>query len=772
MLSSGKANPTPLHLRNASTDDPVKKPYKIPTTLQGSENTGYFVLQYKIAELTAEEHLQLETGYKVDGMNATAISQKEEQQLLAKLKLAMETLEKTLKKGDEQGYRFIAPLANDAFLFKSSKSLNDLKKIDNVYFVDVFHPAFKLTSSLYDKLTNPKKTAKNDNKTQIALQLFLFPDADTKAIEKLAKDVNGKCEIFEQIGFVQGRQTREKVAGVVVPESAIADVADLADVHLVEEASIPGMKLQHAHGNTGVNAAIATMAGLATAPPALNGAGQTIGLYDSGVDNGAVGGNLVADLHAVPARVTGDTAGWVGPAAVSWADRWYDGTAGPVGFTGHGTFGAGIMVGDGNLSGGNHCGVAPAASVYVRPFAADFNAAWPVAPMVFDLTTALTNAYAQGARIHNNSWGETAGPDLNNLVFFLNDYRVTDRQVENYTRANPQMLVVAAAGNDGPGANTVGSPGVSKNILTVGASGNGNPTAANPAIAATPANAIAGFSSRGPVPVNRLKPDVVAPGDKLAAVVRAIDNPSAASPVGNTNYEYVPGTSFAAPYVSGMAALVRQFLANNTFHNGIGLIGTRPNPSGMLVKAFIINGAQRIGAAHIPNNDEGYGLVNLNRSIDPARLRLVYDSFDAADPNNAGAAFSLARWFDTEKTFALNGLTGAAISITLVWNDLVDGASTGALVCDLDLILRNNATGHIYRGGVASFNNSQSRLLNTQALKRNAQLRDNTNSVEKIYVTAPAAGDYTLRVKVRHIPGVGFLETGHRVPFAVVVAEG
>jgi subtilisin len=89
---------------------------------------------------------------------------------------------------------------------------------------------------------------------------------------------------------------------------------------------------------------------------------------------------------------------------------------------------------------------------------------------------------------------------------------------------NAGVLLVAAAGNSGPGMNTVGEPGKYKNVIAVSAIDS--------------ANVIAPFSSRGP------EVELSAPGVQVLSTV----------PGGGFGTK--SGTSMACPHVSGGAAVV------------------------------------------------------------------------------------------------------------------------------------------------------------------------------------------------------------------------
>ena len=112
----------------------------------------------------------------------------------------------------------------------------------------------------------------------------------------------------------------------------------------------------------------------------------------------------------------------------------------------------------------------------------------------------------------------------------------------NRLTAQTGTLFVIAAGNEGPGESTVGSPGSADAALTVGA--------------VDKQDKLADFSSRGPrVGDGAVKPDVTAPGvDIVAAKAK---KSVIGDPVGE-QYLRLSGTSMATPHTAGAAALLAQ----------------------------------------------------------------------------------------------------------------------------------------------------------------------------------------------------------------------
>jgi len=116
------------------------------------------------------------------------------------------------------------------------------------------------------------------------------------------------------------------------------------------------------------------------------------------------------------------------------------------------------------------------------------------------------------------------------------------------------VTVIAAAGNEGPDAMSIGSPGNLPYIITVGAvTDSWTPEDRND-------DYVPDFSSQGPTPSAHIKPDVVAPGGHIAGITRPGSELTKEHPdyLLSTGEFVMTGTSQASALVSGIAALLLQ----------------------------------------------------------------------------------------------------------------------------------------------------------------------------------------------------------------------
>ncbi len=209
----------------------------------------------------------------------------------------------------------------------------------------------------------------------------------------------------------------------------------------------------------------------------------------------------------------------------------FSGSGNTADHDGHGTHVASTAAGTGAKSGGKYKGVAPGAELLNGKVLGDGGTGDDAG-----IIAGMEWAAAQGARVINMSLGETDTPGEDPL-----------EQAVDRLSASTGALFVVAAGNDGPGASTLGSPGSADAALTVGAVDH--------------TDKLAGFSSRGPsVGDGSVKPDLTAPGVAItgaAAKGSALDtDPTVPHPA--PGYLTIDGTSMATPHVSGAAAILAQ----------------------------------------------------------------------------------------------------------------------------------------------------------------------------------------------------------------------
>ncbi len=194
---------------------------------------------------------------------------------------------------------------------------------------------------------------------------------------------------------------------------------------------------------------------------------------------------------------------------------------------GHGTHVSGIIGGSGFVSCGKYMGVAPGCNIIMLKVL-DRMGNGNTRQVLSALKWVINNREKYGIRILNISVG------------MLNSAKKEERSrlltaVEEVW--DNKVVVVAAAGNNGPAGGSITIPGMCKSVITVGSSDDEKLPIKRQGLTR-------GYSGRGPTENCIVKPEIVAPGTGVTSC-----SPGMA-------YEVKSGTSMATPVVSGAVALL------------------------------------------------------------------------------------------------------------------------------------------------------------------------------------------------------------------------
>lgn len=201
---------------------------------------------------------------------------------------------------------------------------------------------------------------------------------------------------------------------------------------------------------------------------------------------------------------------------------------------GHGTHISGILAGNGMQSisnrKGNYMGMAPKANlISLKVLDAKGNGSTENVLQAVDYLLKIKERYR--IRILNISVGMLPDAGKKEQMALL-------EAVERLWDAG--IVVVAAAGNNGPKENTVTVPGISRKIVTVGSCDDTEQLNVKGGLDL-------GYSGMGPTACCIVKPEILAPGTNIISCNRNM-----------RGYTTKSGTSMAAPVVSGAIALLTE----------------------------------------------------------------------------------------------------------------------------------------------------------------------------------------------------------------------
>ncbi len=255
---------------------------------------------------------------------------------------------------------------------------------------------------------------------------------------------------------------------------------------------------------------------------------------------------------------------------------------------GHGTHICGILAGSGNSCNGLFTGVAPGCH-YVVIKVLNQRGEGNTENVLAGISWLLKHYQEYDIRIVNISVGSTRGKNFDESSPLV-------QGVNKLWSAG--LAVFTAAGNHGPSPYSIGAPGNSRKIITVGSSD------------AMKNNANRDYSGRGPTQNCIKKPDIVAPGSNIVSCYPMVKTnsslrpsllpfPGRSSPEYYNGVTYLPrtGTSMATPIVSGCAAL---------------LLEKYPSLTNRDIKLRMRNTALNLGFSHAR---QGWGLIQCDRLL-------------------------------------------------------------------------------------------------------------------------------------------------------------
>lgn len=419
--------------------------------------------------------------------------------------------------------------------------------------------------------------------------------------------------------------------------------------------------------------------------------------------------------------------------------------------TGHGTLVASVAGGRGSASREDAPGYMYGLGVdpYVQLGSSRLFDERGKAPSQINFTAMASAAYSAGARVSNNSWGNSS----NTYDSFAQEYDSLVRDAQPSMPGNQEMVYVFSVANSGPGGH-VGSPATAKNVISVAASENYRPEGVDSCNldgqgnigpdGADSALDILRFSSGGPTADGRAKPDITAPGTHVFGAASQspgffgeglCTGPGVFQPPDQAPYyTWSSGTSLAAPHVTGAASLARRvFVLRN-------LLGDNRAPSPAMTKAFLTNSASYLtgqnAGGNLPGERQGWGRVNLSRAFDDSKRVLIDQTQLFTESGQA---------FDVQGSIADRS---RPLRVTLSWTDAPGSLIGPAIVNDLDL--------EITVGGITVYRGNNF----AGSFSAEGGMPDRLNNVESIYLPADAIpagipGNFTITVRAANIAGDG-----------------
>lgn len=310
-----------------------------------------------------------------------------------------------------------------------------------------------------------------------------------------------------------------------------------------------------------------------------------------------------------------------------------------------------------------------------------------------NLFTKMEINHNQGARVHNNSWGNSS-----------RNYIAWSRDIDLFSRTYEDDVVVVATTNSNV---QIQAPENAKNCLAINANGD------------TPSQESYCFGGFGPTTDGRQKPELFATGC-------GSNSASDSLPCG-VHSDF--GTSYAAPVVSAMVLLTRQYFMEGFYPVGIEGAGTAFTPSGALIRALLVNsGSDMAGFGGYFSVNEGWGRVLMDDALyfDGDSRKLIVQDVRNVDGLSTN---------ETDTYYIYVASSSQSLKVTIAWSDAPAALmATFTPVNNLNLVV-TDPNGVTYLGN--HFTGSQTSTGGSA---------DVVNNIEEVLRASPEVGIWKVEV--------------------------
>jgi subtilisin family serine protease len=447
--------------------------------------------------------------------------------------------------------------------------------------------------------------------------------------------------------------------------------------------------------------------------------GEVLGHCDDGLD---VSHYAFRD----PAITISDTGEWPTSRKIV-AYKHYPKASG-ITLTSHGTHTAGTICGNDSAMGGTDVRDGHAKNARLVHLSPLISSSYNFNVVYSYITDSLRNPALRPVTCSNSWWTGTMG-----------QYSAKSSEVDLFCWRHRNFVMIKSCGNQGQSSQyRITEPGNSKSVISAGALGNGS-------LATT----LASYSSRGPAPDGRVKPDICTPGDAIYSASYNTTN----------SYVSMSGTSMAAPSTNGTIGLIRSYLRKGFYPSGTRrLQDSLTFVSGSLLKAMLIVSADpNVGSYVVPSEYIGWGRFDLDSVLFFAgdrRKLLIWDDT---------VGLSTGQYRD----FLFTANDPIPLRATVCWTDTPAAAGANpALINDLNVRLTaangDSFKGNVYTSGVS--------------VRNPTAPYDNRDVVECFRVNSPGNGNWTLRVMAQNVATgrqrYSVAITGGVIPYSAVELPG